>query len=252
MDKKALRLLGVLILAVLTSSCAGVSQKPLQPYQPVAAYPQIPAPAFRHDLFHTVAPAETLWRISKTYDVSMEEIMRANNLSNAAQLKMGQKLLIPKAAPAVPVIALYPSSKWKYIIIHHSATDEGSALAFHKSHRTKGWNSLGYHFIIDNGTSGKDDGYLEVSPRWIKQQNGAHCNSSGMNYKAIGICLVGNFSKEKVSAKQMEALVHLVDTLRDYYDIPLSRILKHRDVPGAKTECPGNYFPWAQFKSRLN
>ncbi|MFH0827488.1 MAG: N-acetylmuramoyl-L-alanine amidase, partial [Candidatus Omnitrophota bacterium] len=64
--------------------------------------------------------------------------------------------------------------------------------------------------------------------------------------------LVGNFSKERVSRSQMDSLVYLVNTLKKYYKIPTSRIFGHGQVPGARTECPGNYFPWDEFKSRLN
>jgi N-acetyl-anhydromuramyl-L-alanine amidase AmpD len=73
-----------------------------------------------------------------------------------------------------------------------------------------------------------------------------------MNHKGIGICLVGNFNQERVSRKQLEALVYLVDILRDYYKIPLKNIIGHKDVKGAKTECPGKYFHWEEFQDRLN
>ena len=100
---------------------------------------------------------------------------------------MGQALLIPNAAPLKPIIPLYHSDKWKYIIIHHSATDEGNALCFDKSHSLRGFTrGLGYHFVIDNGTKGKLDGQIEISPRWIKQQDGAHTKASGFNKKSIG------------------------------------------------------------------
>lgn len=237
-------------LVFILSSCATA---PIQPtiYPTKEIYPQLTAPILRQDIFHSVAPGETLWRISKMYDVKIGDIMRANNLRKPEELKMGERLLIPHAAPIRPVIPLYRSNKWKYIIIHHSATDEGSALSLFNIHLKRGFTSLGYHFIIGNGTYGKGDGQIEVSPRWIKQQNGAHCEASRMNYKGIGICLVGNFSKEKVSGKQMEALVYLVNILRDYYKITPRNIIGHGQVRGARTECPGKYFPWEEFISQL-
>jgi LysM repeat protein len=205
----------------------------------------------RQDLYHSVGPSETLWRISKMYDVNMNDIMRANNLSDKEKLERGQRLLIPKAAPLRPVIALYKSDKWKYIIIHHSATDTGNANSLFDLHNRRGFDGLGYDFIIDNGTGGKQDGQIEVSGRWIKQIDGAHCLAGGMNHQGIGICLVGNFSKESVSRKQLDSLVYLVNMLRKYYNIPQSRIMGHGEVPGAATECPGTEFPWREFKSRL-
>ncbi len=118
-------------------------------------------------------------------------------------------------------------------------------------HNKRGFAGLGYHFVIDNGTYGKKNGQIEVAPRWIKQQDGAHCRANNMNSRGIGICLVGNFSREKVSSEQLASLVYLVNTLKRYYNIPYRNILGHRQVPGARTECPGNYFPWREFKRQI-
>ncbi len=234
----------------MLSSCA--TMPPTKPQLAPGPQPQLGVPAPRGDIVHVVAPGETLWRISKMYDVPSQEILRANKLySKEPVLEKGQRLLVPNAAPIVPVIPLYPSRKWKYIIIHHSATDEGSSLYFDKYHQSKGWEGIGYHFVIGNGTKGKQDGQIEDSPRWIKQENGSHCRASDMNEKAIGICLVGNFNKERVSEKQMASLVYLVNLLRRNYRIPVRNILGHGQVRGAKTECPGKKFPWEELKSRL-
>lgn len=207
----------------------------------------------RQDIIHIVAPGETLWRISKMYDVKIEDIMKANKLDSETKIDMGQQLIIPHAAPLRPVIPLYDTQKWKYIIIHHSATDEGNAFSLYQMHLRRGfWKGLGYHFIIDNGTFGKTNGQIEISPRWIKQEDGAHCRASGMNSVGIGICLVGNFSKEEVSELQMDSLIHLVRILKKYYNIPNENIMGHADVSGAATECPGLNFPWDDFWYRLN
>ncbi len=244
-------LIVIIALSAGLTSCAMAPVKaPPVPVKEI--YPKIPISVLRQDTYHVVAPGETLWRLSKMYDVPMEDIERVNALRSRTELEIGQRLIIPKAAPIRPIVPLYRSSKWKYIIIHHSATDEGNALCFNEAHYSRGfWKGLGYHFVIDNGTKGKLDGQIEVSPRWLKQQNGSHCKAAGMNSKGIGVCLVGNFSKEKVSEKQMESLIYLVNTLRGYYNIPAKKILGHGQVPGAKTECPGNNFPWKEFRKRL-
>lgn len=236
-------------LAFILSSCATAPVRP--PIAPIkGVYPTLPSPVLRQDVFHIVAPGETLWRISKMYDVPIKDISSANNLKTQT-LEKGKRLLVPNAAPVVPVVPLYPSRKWKYIVIHHSATDEGSSLYFDKYHQGRGWEGIGYHFVIANGTKEKQDGQIEVSPRWLKQKDGSHCRASNMNETAIGICLVGNFNKEYVSSKQLDALVYLVNILREYYKIPLKRIIGHNQVSGARTECPGKNFPWVRFKNRL-
>lgn len=206
------------------------------------------------NLFHVVAPGETVWRLGKMYNVKPEDIMRANNLNTPQELEIGQRIVIPGAGTQVPrpVITLYPSSKWKYIIIHHSATDEGSAIDINKAHNVRGFKGLGYHFVIDNGSGGKSEGQIEMSPRWIKQQDGAHCIASGMNHRGIGICLVGNFSQDALSDRQLDSLVYLVEKLKEYYKISDRNIMGHGQVYGAHTECPGKLFPWRKFFQKLN
>jgi N-acetylmuramoyl-L-alanine amidase len=236
-------------VSILLSSCAT---------HRVSKYPadgliveDIPYAGVRQGTYHTVAPGETLWRIAKMYEVDQEAMIKANRVKDVTDINVGTRLYIPQAAPRKHVITLYPSDKWKYIIVHHSATDVGSSEKFNAAHIKRGWQGIGYHFVIDNGTAGKDDGQIETGPRWIKQQDGAHCKASSMNKKAIGVCLVGNFSTGKVSKRQMESLVYLVNMLRKYYNIPKTRILGHGMVPGAKTECPGKKFPWDSFMAKL-
>lgn len=245
---RIIKLFVIYIGLLMLSSCATL---PPPGTTIPAAYPPPVIPP-RQDIIHVVAPGETLWRISKTYGVTINDIMRVNKLQDRNTLEMGQRLFIPQAMPASPVITLYPSNKWKYIIIHHSATDVGSALKFHRAHKSRGFSrGLGYHFVIDNGSSDKPDGYIETSPRWIKQQDGAHCKAAGMNHMGIGICLVGDFTGEYVSEAQLTSLVYLVNRLRKYYGIALKNIMGHGQVPGATTECPGKRFPWSRLFSEL-
>ncbi len=236
-----------LVAGLLLSSCTAVTP------MPTVRRTTYPRPATRRDIVHTIAPGETLWRISKMYSVPIAMIMCTNRLASRTDIKYGQKLLIPEAAPIEPVISLFPNDKWKYIIIHHSATEGGSSLQFHEYHLKKGWDhGVGYHFVIDKGASNKQDGQIETTPRWLKQQDGAHCKADDMNTRAIGICLVGNFNHEKVSAAQMRSLVMLVNKLKHYYQIPRSHILGHRDVKGSCTECPGRHFPWERFLRQID
>ncbi len=238
-------LLGACAL-LLTSGCAGS--------RAVGPVPQlfVGAPG---GVTHQVQPQETLWSIGRQYGVSYREIMRANGLTDPRQLSTGQVLTIPQPLPSalskVPV-PLYPNPRWTHIVIHHSATTFGSARQIDRWHRRKGFTKgLGYHFVIDNGTSGRGDGQIEASRRWLRQQEGAHCNAAGMNDHGIGICLVGNFTSRPPSAAQLEALIALVEYLRAYYHIPKDHVLRHRDVPGKATECPGDRFPWAEVRAHL-
>jgi len=242
------------ILAVLLTSCTVNSG--LRPSGSMAPPPAGPQPISitqyeRAALYHTVAPGETLWRIGKMYDVDINTLKRVNRINNVKDLDIGKKLYIPEAAPRKDVITLYPSRKWKYIIVHHSATDRGNSEHFDLAHKNRGWKGVGYHFVIDNGTYGKEDGQIETTPRWIKQLDGAHCKAGKMNKNGIGICLVGNFSEEGVSSRQLQSLSTLTNKLKKYYKIPSKRIMGHGQVPGARTECPGTKFPWKKFRSQI-
>ncbi|GKT10567.1 N-acetylmuramoyl-L-alanine amidase [Desulforhabdus sp. TSK] len=207
----------------------------------------------RKTVVHEVGPLETIWRISRMYGVSEESIYQANHLKPSDSISIGQKLTIPGAKVMRHVISLYPSSKWKYIILHHTATDIGKASLIDRNHQDRGfWNGLGYHFLIDNGSLGKGDGQIEVAPRWIKQQRGAHCKANGMNEGGIGIALVGNFTQDCPTPAQLDSLAYLLQTLCTYYKIPACNVKGHRDVDGANTQCPGARFPWSNVRQCLS
>jgi len=130
---------------------------------------------------------------------------------------------------------------WRYVIIHHSATAAGSAELFDKAHRERGWDELGYHFVIDNGQGGPD-GRVEVGSRWRKQKWGAHCGGTPdneYNNYGIGICLVGDFSHSLPSSAQMASLRNLLTYLVQKYDIAPENVIGHCDAPNATTQCPG-------------
>jgi N-acetyl-anhydromuramyl-L-alanine amidase AmpD len=195
---------------------------------------------------------ENIPRLAQTYGVSEDEICRANGLKPGEALCPGRKLAIPQPKQYKNIVPVYRNSNWKYIIVHHTAGENGKALLVDQMHRERGFEEgLGYHFLIDNGTLGKGNGQLEVAPRWIKQEEGAHCKASGMNQVGIGIGLVGNFNDGLPSRAQLHTLTLLVSTLVAYYHIPKSNILGHRQVPGARTDCPGTRFPWQTFEAGI-
>lgn len=132
--------------------------------------------------------------------------------------------------------------QWRYIVIHHSASEGGNASQFDADHKRRGWDELGYHFVISNGNGGPD-GRVEIGPRWRSQKWGAHTgktpNNQYNNY-GIGICMVGNFSNRLPSGTQLASLHRLVSYLANKYQIPPENVIGHRDAPGTSTECPGD------------
>jgi N-acetyl-anhydromuramyl-L-alanine amidase AmpD len=134
------------------------------------------------------------------------------------------------------------SERWECIVVHHSATPVGGAARFDRAHRERGFDELGYHFVIGNGTD-TADGEVEVGPRWKAQKYGAHCRSPEDYYNehGIGICLVGNFDETRPTAAQVQSLTRLVKYLRRTYDIPADKVFSHGGVTGM-THCPGKHF----------
>jgi N-acetyl-anhydromuramyl-L-alanine amidase AmpD len=167
---------------------------------------------------------------------------------------------IPKVKPALPspapAIAGVPrewvpqaqANHWQWIVIHHSATATGGAAAFDKEHKAKGWDELGYHFVIGNGTDTRD-GQIEVGPRWPRQKWGAHAKTPDNRFNdfGIGICLVGNFDNTRPTAEQMKSLSRLVAYLMRTYRIPAERVVGHGDT-GKATDCPGRLMNVAQVR----
>jgi N-acetylmuramoyl-L-alanine amidase len=195
-------------------------------------------------IYHEVGPGESLARISSMFGVSPKSIRRENRMGRKGEVRCGQMLVIRGVRGVRYVINLYRTRPWSYIIVHHTATDEGDARSIDRAHLQRGfWNGIGYDFVIDNGTMGKGDGVIEMSPRWLRQEDGAHCKADDMNRRGIGIALVGNFDLERPSRYQMQSLAYLIFILRHYYDISASHVMVHGQVPGARTACPGRLFP---------
>jgi N-acetyl-anhydromuramyl-L-alanine amidase AmpD len=123
------------------------------------------------------------------------------------------------------------------IVIHHSATETGNASCFRVLHRMiNGWNDIGYHFVIGNGSFSTDG---EIEQGRSLPFRGAH--AKGGNENSIGICLVGNFNSSSPSALQMESLGFLIKKLMTEFSIQAAGVTLHRLVSGSNTECPGKH-----------
>ena len=140
--------------------------------------------------------------------------------------------------PALPreVTDVTHPRAWAVIVVHHSASREGGAVRFDGWHKARGWDGVGYDFVIGNGTD-TADGAIETTFRWKEQRDGAH--AKGWNDLGIGICLVGNFEDSEPTPKQMESLVRLVRHLRRRFHVPPERIVPHGSVN--PTQCPGKH-----------
>jgi N-acetyl-anhydromuramyl-L-alanine amidase AmpD len=144
--------------------------------------------------------------------------------------------------------------RWRFIVVHNSGTRQGNARVFDYYHRhvRRMQNGLAYHFVIGNGTS-TGDGQIEVGDRWRRQINGGHVHSDYLNNISLGICLVGDFNRDRPTRAQLEACEELIRYLRQrcgkagWHDIPVK---PHREMnpPRWPTDCPGDDFPYSWFR----
>jgi len=49
----------------------------------------------KKQIYYSVKPGDSLWKISKHYGVSVDELMRVNRIPSARSLKVGQKIAVP-------------------------------------------------------------------------------------------------------------------------------------------------------------
>ena len=153
---------------------------------------------------------------------------------------------IAPADPAADIDAGTEVRDWRWIVVHHSATEAGSVESIHAAHKQRRdsqgrpWRGIGYHFVIGNGR-GMDDGKVEATFRWRQQLSGAHAGSRPHNDAGIGICLIGNFQDDLPTPAQRKALTGLVSRLAATYDVASASVIGHGDVRA--TACPGELFP---------
>lgn len=163
------------------------------------------------------------------------------NLTTAIPSPVPQPVLPPVTA-SNPWEPDAPARDWQYIVIHHTASEKGSVETIHEQHLGKGWEGIGYHFLIGNG-NGMPDGEIEPTFRWREQMHGAHAGVNEYNQQGIGICLVGNFEESHPTPAQLAEVKRLVGILKTAYDIGSDRVIGHQEVKA--TACPGKHFPLA-------
>jgi len=59
-------------------------------------------------VYHKLEKGQTLWRIAKTYNVSLEELIRVNKIEDVSNLKVGQQIFIPGVTQQLKVDVYIP------------------------------------------------------------------------------------------------------------------------------------------------
>lgn len=143
------------------------------------------------------------------------------------------------------------AGRWQAIVIHHTGTSYATPESLDQAHRERNLASLGYHFVIGNG-SGLGDGEVHIGGRWLDQQPGAHTggpNGVWYDQNAIGICLVGDGDRRPFTRAQLDRLVRLTTLIGRQAGLGPDRVVLHNQV--AETTSPGWNFPAASFAEQL-
>ncbi len=89
---------------IYLAGCATISFTPVKPQQS-----KLPG------IYHRVEKGQTLWKISKLYNVDLAEMMRINHMEDTSNIEINQMLFIPQAhrqTPAATYITYTEDFSW--------------------------------------------------------------------------------------------------------------------------------------------
>lgn len=173
-----------------------------------------------------------------------------------------------------------------YVIIHHSATDDSlvhsnfeAIRRYHMSYAVDGhsvsreefyrlkkldpkryyktaWDDIGYHHVIEF-----EDNKMKLKKGREHDVPGVHAYQKmrtrdgkldSINNQSIGICIVGNFDKTKLTKKHEKEIVGYVSLLLVLYKIPLINVLGHNEIPGVAKSCPGKKINMTRIREQID
>jgi len=118
----------------------------------------------------------------------------------------------------------------KYLVVHTAAfrganCDRAMIAGWH---REKGWDDIGYHFVISNGDHPTlADGEIEIGRNTTTV--GAH--AFGINSRSLGICCIGHGDHDDFTPAQKDSLIALLSDLIDEHDgLLVDNVIGHREI----------------------
>ena len=125
----------------------------------------------------------------------------------------------------------------KRITLHHDGMDTFTASAYdaarnhleliRRSHRNNNWGDIGYHFLIDPAGRVWQGRPLEWQGAHVRAQNEGN----------LGICVMGNFEKQRPNSNQLRQIEAFTAALMRTYRVPVREVFTHQEL--AQTACPG-------------
>ncbi|MEO1128746.1 MAG: peptidoglycan recognition family protein [Planctomycetota bacterium] len=95
------------------------------------------------------------------------------------------------------------------------------------AHRSQNWGDIGYHYVVDPG------GRIWQGRPLTWQ--GAHVG--GQNEHNLGICVLGNYDRQRPTSVQINAIERFVAQEMSRYRVDVSQVYTHQEL--AATACPG-------------
>lgn len=120
-----------------------------------------------------------------------------------------------------------------YIVIHHEAcgcdNPRSTPWDLARYHvQSNGWPGIGYHSVVT------PDGL-----RWkVNNDSTLSYHVKDYNTQSIGICGVGDFTRNGPTREQLLGMVLEVIRYQQAYGIPIERVVGHGDLQA--TACPGH------------
>ena len=141
--------------------------------------------------------------------------------------------------------------RWTHIVVHHSLTKDSDTVSWraidHYHREVKGWSDIGYHFGVELAAGE----YVALLGRPLDIA-GSHCYQDGMNRKALGVMLCGNYDLGAPPGEMLSVTVRrIVVPMMRFFGIPLGNVRRHEEFATYKT-CPGARFPWRDFIGRIS
>ena len=130
-----------------------------------------------------------------------------------------------------------------YVVIHHTAgRQDGNinqvAQVHFGEHR---WSTIGYHYFV-----AADGSVFQLKPDDEVAPHSYHYNNN-----AVAICCSGNFNDYPMPEAQYSALLQLTRLILQKYNLKVDNVLRHCDLDGNQTECPGRHFDFQTFREDL-
>lgn len=137
-----------------------------------------------------------------------------------------------------------------WIMVHHSLTKDNAVVSWgairHYHVDVQGWADIGYHA----GVELVGDQYEAFIGR-PEYAVAAACKEGRMNWQALHVCCVGNYDLAAPPKAMLDVLVErvIVPWCLEY-DIPVNRIVAHRDYATYKS-CPGSRYSMDNLRNQV-